>query len=60
MPGYGERMLENIISNDEHMLRILKNHGDPAENLKRIEENFPKYKDEFNKCYKNHFMRKVI
>lgn len=55
MPAYSNKVILNILSNENRAKRIFDGDENPAETLKEIGEKYPDYKDEFTECYHQYF-----
>lgn len=55
MPAYSDKVIQNILSNENRVKRILEGDKNPEETLKEIGEKYPHYKGQFCECYNQYF-----
>jgi hypothetical protein len=55
MPAYSDKVIQNILSNENRVKRILDGDKNPAETFKELGEKYPHYKDQFTEFYNRNF-----
>ena len=55
MPAYSDKVIQNILSNENRIKRIFEGDKNPEETLKEIGEKYSNYKDQFYACYAKYF-----
>lgn len=55
MPTYADKIINDILNNEERIKRIFNSKDDSSEILKEIGEKYPHYKDAFTERYNQYF-----